>query len=86
MNNDADWCLIMSLRLYIAISRCWHAREVSSALVLLIRPNHPGGIYREQNNRGYVSQSKNTDVTITDKTDWTTLILLSLLGLFVVVI
>ena len=26
-------------------------------------------IYREQNNRGDVSQSENTDVTITDKTD-----------------
>ena len=30
-------------------------------------------IYREQNNRGNVSQSENTDVTITDKTDWTIL-------------
>ena len=63
------------------------AREVCGALVLLIRPNHPGGIaniYREQNNRGDGSQSENTDVTITDKTDWTIPILLSLL--FVVVI
>ena len=41
-------------------------------------------IYREQNNRGDVSQSENTDVTRTDKTDWTIPILLSLL--FVVVI
>ena len=39
-------------------------------------------IYREQNNRGDVSQSENTDVTITDKTDWTILILLSLVGFF----
>ena len=31
-------------------------------------------IYREQNNRGDVSQSENTDVTITDKTDWTMLL------------
>ena len=43
-------------------------------------------IYREQNNRGDVSQSGNTDVTITGKTDWTILILLSLIALFVVVI
>ena len=40
-------------------------------------------IYREQNNRD-VSQSENTDVTRTDKTDWTIPILLSLL--FIVVI
>ena len=40
-------------------------------------------IYREQNNRD-VSQSENTDVTRTDKTDWTIPILISLL--FVVVI
>ena len=39
---------------------------------------------RGQNNRGDVSQSENTDVTRTDKTDWTIPILLSLL--FVVVI
>ena len=32
-------------------------------------------IYREQNNRGDVSQSENTDVTITDKADWIILIL-----------
>ena len=31
-------------------------------------------IYREQNNRGDVSQSENTDVTIIDKTDWTMLL------------
>ena len=43
-------------------------------------------IYREQNNRRDVSQSGNTDDTITAKTDWTILILSSLIGLFVVVI
>ena len=43
-------------------------------------------IYREQNNRIDVSQSGNTDDTITAKTDWTILILSSLIGLFVVVI
>ena len=43
-------------------------------------------IYREQNNRRDVSQSENTDDTITAKGDWTILILSSLIGLFVVVI
>ena len=43
-------------------------------------------IYRERNNKRDVSQSENTDVTRTDKTDWTIPILLSLIGLFVVVI
>ena len=43
-------------------------------------------IYRQQNNRGDVSQSENTDVTITDKTDWANnnTDSLSVIGLFVV--
>ena len=67
--------------------RCWQEKFVvrwfywSAQTIRVVSQ-----IYREQNNRGDVSQSENTDVTITDKTDWTIPILLSLIGLFVVVI
>ena len=65
--------------------RCWQEKFVvrwfywSAQTIRVVSQ-----IYREQNNRGDVSQSENTDVTRTDKTDWTIPILLSLL--FVVVI
>ena len=67
--------------------RCWQEKFVvrwfywSAQTIRVVSQ-----IYREQNNRGDVSQSGNTDDTITDKTDWTIPILLSLIGLFVVVI
>ena len=67
--------------------RCWQEKFVvhwfywSAQTIRVVSQ-----IYREQNNRKDVNQSENTDVTITDKTDWTILILLSLIGLFVVVI
>ena len=67
--------------------RCWQEKFVvrwfhRSAQTIRVVSQ----IYRKQNNRGDVSQSENTDDTVTDKTDWTIPILLSLIGLFVVVI
>ena len=67
--------------------RCWQEKSVvrwfywSAQTIRVVSQ-----IYREQNNRRDVIQSENTDDTITDKTDWTIPILLSLIGLFVVVI
>ena len=91
INNYAGWCLRISIRLsvrlYFALFRCWLEKFVvrwfywSAQTIRVVSQ-----IYREQNNRGDVSQSENTDDTITDKTDWTILILLSLIGLLVVVI
>ena len=91
INNYAGWCLRISIRLsvrlYFAIFRCWQEKFVvrwfywSAQTIRVVSQ-----IYREQNNRGDVSQSENADDTITDKTDWTIMILLSLIGLFVVVI
>ena len=59
--------------------RCWQEKFVvrwfywSAQTIRVVSQ-----IYREQNNRGDVSQSGNTDDTITDKTDWTIPTLLSL--------
>ena len=67
--------------------RCWQEKFVVRWVYLSAQTIRVvSQIYREQNNRGDVSQSGNTDDTITDKTDWTIPILLSLIGLFVVVI
>ena len=89
MHNYVSGCLRISMRLYFAIlgvgmRSLWCAGFTD--------PPKPSGwyrisqIYREQNNIGDVSQLENSNVTITDKTDWIILILLSLIGLFVVVI
>ena len=78
MHNYVVWCLTLRLRvrLYFATLRCWQEKFFvrwfywSAQTIRVVSQ-----IYREQNNRGDVSQSENTDVTITDKTDWTILIL-----------
>ena len=78
MHNYVVWCLRLRLgvRLYFAILRCWQETFFvrwfywSAQTIRVVSQ-----IYREQNNRGDVSQSEDTDVTITDKTDWTILIL-----------
>ena len=63
--------LRFSVRLCFAIFRCWEEKFVvrwfywSAQTIRVVSQ-----IYREQNNRGDVSQSENTDVTRTDKTDW----------------
>ena len=78
MHNYVVWCLRLRLgvRLYFAILRSWQETFFvrwfywSAQTIRVVSQ-----IYREQNNRGDVSQSEDTDVTITDKTDWTILIL-----------
>ena len=72
MHNYVVWCLTLRLRVRLFWQEKFFVRWFywSAQTIRVVSQ-----IYREQNNRGDVSQSENTDVTITDKTDWTILIL-----------